>query len=133
VNRANVLRELARLPEALAGYDRAIALAPAYPAAHHHRGVLLMDLQRLPEAVAAFDRALALRPGDAETEAAKAMALLLAGDFARGLPLYERRAKLAPEPARDPPSWTGETPVEGRTVLVWAEQGLGDTLQFCRY
>ncbi|MGZ3273075.1 MAG: tetratricopeptide repeat protein [Caulobacteraceae bacterium] len=133
VNRANVLRDLGRPPEALAGYDGAIALAPAYPAAHHHRGVLLMDLQRLPEAVAAFDRALALKPGDVEAEAAKAMALLMAGDFARGLPLYERRARIAPEATRDHPPWLGETAIDGRTVLVWAEQGLGDTLQFCRY
>ena len=133
VNRANVLRELGRLPQALAGYDQAIALAPAYPAAHHHRGVLLMDLRRLPEAIAAFDRALALKPGDQDAAAAKAMALLLAGDFERGLPLYERRGRLAPETAGDRPPWLGEQPVEGKTVLVWAEQGLGDTLQFCRY
>jgi tetratricopeptide (TPR) repeat protein len=133
VNRANVLRELGRLAEALAGYDRALALAPGYAAAHHHRGVLLMDLQRVPEAVAAFDRALALNPGDTEAAAAKAMALLLAGDFDRGLPLYERRARLAPDAARTAPPWLGETPIAGKTVLVWAEQGLGDTVQFCRY
>lgn len=133
VNRANVLRELGRLAEALAGHDGALALAPGYAAAHHHRGILLMDLQRLPEAAAGFDRALALHPGDTEAEAAKAMALLMAGDFPRGLPLYERRVKLAPEAARGQPPWLGETPVAGKTVLVWAEQGLGDTLQFCRY
>jgi tetratricopeptide (TPR) repeat protein len=133
VNRANVLRELGRLPEALAGYDQASALDPACVSAHHHRGVLLMDLQRLPEAVAAFDRTLSLQPGDVEAERAKAMALLLAGDFERGLPLYERRAKSPPEAARDRAPWLGETPLEGKTVLVWAEQGLGDTLQFCRY
>jgi len=133
VNRANVLRELGRLTDALAGYDQAIALNPAYPAAHHHRGILMMDLQRLPEALAAFDRALALNPGDTEAEAAKAMALLLAGDFERGLVLYERRAKRPPNAARERPPWLGEPPVEGKTVLVWAEQGLGDTLQFCRY
>lgn len=133
VNRANVLRESARLAEALAGYDQAIALAPAYAAAHHHRGVLLMDLQRPAEAVAAFDRALAMNPADAEAAAAKAMTLLLAGDFARGLPLYERRAQLAPAAAEGRLPWLEETPLEGKTVFVWAEQGLGDTLQFCRY
>jgi tetratricopeptide (TPR) repeat protein len=133
VNRANVLRGLGRLPEALAGYDGAIALDPTYVSAHHHRAILLMDLQRLTEALAAFDQALALRPGDAEAERAKSMALLLAGDFERGLPLYERRAKRPPEVACDIPPWLGETPIEGRTVLVWAEQGLGDTVQFCRY
>jgi tetratricopeptide (TPR) repeat protein len=133
VNRANTLRDLGRLAEALAGHDGALVLAPAYPAAHHHRGIVLMDLQRLPEAVAAFDRALALNPRDEEALAAKAMALLLAGDLERGLPLYEGRARLTPKAAQDRPPWLGETPAEGRTVLVWAEQGLGDTLQFCRY
>jgi tetratricopeptide (TPR) repeat protein len=131
VNRANVLRELARLAEALAGYDRAIALDARYPEAHHHRGVLMMDLQRPADAVAAFDTALALRPGDQETEASKAMALLLAGDFEHGLPLYERR-RLAPPPSDRPP-WLGSEPVAGKTLLVSAEQGLGDTLQFSRY
>jgi tetratricopeptide (TPR) repeat protein len=133
VNRSNALRELGRLAEALAGYERAIALQPAYADAHHHRGVLLLDLQRLPEAVAAFDTALSLRPGFAEAGRAKSMALLLTGDFERGLPLYEWRARLAPEAAQGHAPWLGETPIEGRTVLVWAEQGLGDTLQFCRY
>lgn len=131
VNRANVLRELARLPEALAGYDRAIALAPGYPEAHHHRAVLMMDLQRPAEAVPGFDRAIALRRPYREAEAARAMALLMAGDFARGWAAYEARALPSP-PAADPP-WLGREPVEGQTVLVWAEQGLGDTLQFCRY
>jgi tetratricopeptide (TPR) repeat protein len=131
VNRANVVRELARLPEALAGYDRAIALAPGYPEAHYHRAVLMMDLQRPTEAVAGFDRAMALRKPYPEAEAARAMALLMAGDFERGWPAYERRA-LAPPPAADPP-WLGREPIAGQTVLVWAEQGLGDTIQFCRY
>ena len=131
VNRANVLRDLARLPEALADYDRAIALQPAYPEAHHHRAILSMDLQRPAEAVAGFDRAIALRPeGYPEAEIARAMALLLGGDFARGWPAYERRA-LAP-PVRGTP-WLGGEPIDGKTVLVWAEQGLGDTIQFCRY
>jgi tetratricopeptide (TPR) repeat protein len=133
VNRANVLRKLGRLTEALAGCDAAIALDPAYASAHHHRAILLMDLQRLPEALAAFDRALSAAPGDLEAERAKAMALLLAGDFERGLPLYERRATLPPEAAADSLPWLGGRPIEGKTVLVWAEQGLGDTLQFCRY
>ena len=133
VNRANVLRELGRLSDALDGYDAAARIAPDYPDAHHHKGVLLMDLQRPSDAVAAFDRALALRPDDPEAPAAKAMALLLAGDFERGLPLYERRAQRPPDAVRDLAPWLGQTPIEGKTVLVWAEQGLGDTLQFCRY
>ena len=133
VNRANVLRDLTRLPEALAGYDRAIALEPAYPEAHHHRAVLMLDLQRPAEAMADFDRALALRPADPEAEAARAMALLLAGDFERGWRAYERRRLFPPAAVQARPPWLGGKPVDGKTVLIWAEQGLGDTIQFCRY
>ena len=133
VNRANVLRELARMPEALADYDRAIVLAPTYPEACHHRAVLMLDMQRPTEAVAGFDRAVALRQPYPEAEAARAMALLHGGDFERGLPLYEVRTLLAPEATQHRPRWLGREPVAGQTVLVWAEQGLGDTLQFCRY
>jgi tetratricopeptide (TPR) repeat protein len=133
VNRANVLRDLARLPEALAGYDRAVALDPAYPEAHHHRAVLLMDLQRPAEAVAGFDRAIALRQPYPEAEAARAMALLLAGDFERGWPAYEHRQLVPPPAAQGRPPWRGGEPMAGKTVLVWAEQGLGDTIQFSRY
>ena len=134
VNRANVLRELARLPEALAGYDRATALAPGNREAHHPRAVLMMDLQRPAEAVAGFERAIALRRVDyPEAEAARAMALLMAGDFERGWPAYEKRALAPPAAVHGRPSWLGREPIEGQTVLVWAEQGLGDTIQFCRY
>jgi hypothetical protein len=133
VNRANVLRELARMPEALADYDRAIALAPTYPEAHHHRAVLMLDLQRLAEAVASFESAIALRRPYPEAEVARAMTLLHAGDFEQGLPLYEGRTLFPPEAAQDRPRWLGREPIAGQTVLVWAEQGLGDTLQFCRY
>ncbi len=134
VNRANVLRDLERLGEALDGYDRAIALQPDYAEAHHHRAVLMMDRQKPAEAVAGFDRALSLRPeGYWQAEAAKAMALLMAGDFQQGLALYERRQLFPPEPVRGRAAWDGGEPLAGRTILVWAEQGLGDTLQFCRY
>ena len=133
VNRANVLRDLARLADALAGYDQAIALEPAYPEAHHHRAVLMMDMQRPAEAIAGFDRALTLRRPYPEAEAARAMTLLLAGDFKRGWPAYERRLLFPPTAAQGCPPWLGDEPIAGKTVLVWAEQGLGDTLQFCRY
>jgi len=133
INRAAVLRELARTGEALAIYDRAIAQEPSSPEAHKHRAVLMMDFQRPAEAVAGFDRALALRPGDREAEAARAMALLMAGDFERGWPAYERRLLFAPEAVRGRVPWLGGEPIAGKTVLVWAEQGLGDTIQFRRY
>src|SRR5690606_23047052 len=64
-------------------------------------------------------------------------ALLLTGDFARGWREYEWRWKLPRNAARSrgfpQPPWTGEGTLEGRTILLHAELGLGDTLQFCRY
>ena len=92
---------------------------------------------RPDEAATAARRALALAPNDAETHLALAHALLLGGDLVAGFAAYEwrwRTGKLAdwgPDLARVP-RWTGE-PFPGRTLLIRAEQGLGDTLQFCRF
>jgi hypothetical protein len=128
------LRDLKRLDEALASYDQAVALWPDDADAHYHRGVVLTDLRRLDEALAAYDRALALRPNDAQAALNRAMVLLLMGDFRRGWPAYEARRRLprAPEAPPSPP-WLGQTSVAGRAILLQAEQGLGDTIQFCRY
>ena len=133
VNRGNVLRELARLPEALTDYDRAIALSPNFPDAYHHRSVLMLDMQRPAQAIAGFDRAATLRQPYPEAEAALAMALLYGGDLEQGFKLYEDRLLFPPAATQDRPRWTGQAPIAGQTLLVWAEQGLGDTIQFCRY
>jgi tetratricopeptide (TPR) repeat protein len=135
-NLANVLCDLGRPTEAIAHYQRALAADPGLPAYHMNLGGALRDLGRLPEAVAAFERALALAPGSAETRWNLAMTLLLGGDYARGWAAYQARwdtAKLAPFKRRfAAPEWRGEDPA-GRTILIYAEQGLGDVIQFCRY
>ncbi len=136
LNRGNALRGLGRLEDALVSLDRALALDPGSADGHYHRGLVLTDLRRLDEAETALDRAIALRPDHAWAALSKATIPLLRGDFARGWPLYEARRRLNPDAGpralRRPP-WLGETPLQGRTILVHAEQGLGDTLQFCRY
>jgi hypothetical protein len=89
----------------------------------------------MQEALGALDAALQLQPDFAAAHASRGLALLLTGDFARGWPEYEWRLRcpeLAPKLLRCPqPAWDGG-PLEGRTILLRAEQGLGDTIQFFR-
>ena len=137
VNRAHVLRELDRQAEALAACDQAIALDPGLADAHGARGLVLERLGRFDAALASQDQALALRPGDAKARFSRALLLLLQGDYARGWSDYESRWQDDPSalaPRRYPqPLWLGQAPLQGRTILLHAEQGLGDTLQSCRY
>ncbi|MBU6273113.1 MAG: tetratricopeptide repeat protein [Betaproteobacteria bacterium] len=137
VNRAHVLRELDRQTDALAACDQAIARDPGLADAHGARGLVLERMGRFEAALESQDRALSLRPGDAKVRFNRALLLLLQGDYPRGWAEYEARwqddpAALAPR--RYPqPLWLGQAPLQGRTILLHAEQGLGDTLQSCRY
>ena len=136
-SRGLALMELDRLPEALASYERALLIKPAYAEAHSNRGVAWMALNRPTEALSSYDQALRTNPALAEARWNKSLTLLLTGDFERGWPLYEARwkSKYFSAPRRDfsQPQWSGIQDVRGKTVLLHAEQGLGDTLQFCRY
>ena len=135
--RGAVLFDLRRLDEALGSYDQVIALRPDHAEAFNNRGAVLTELRRLDEAMDSYDRAVALDPGFADAHHNQAMCRLALGDFAAGWTQYEwrwRTPQLAsPRPPFAAPLWLGEQSVEGRTVLIHAEQGLGDTLQFCRY
>ena len=136
-NRGVALAALQRPAEALESYARVVATRPAHADAHYGMGNSLASLLRVDEAIAAFDRAIALQPGRANFHLNKAFACLLAGDLAGGWPLYEWRwetAAVAPLWRAFPqPLWRGDTPLAGKTILVHAEQGFGDTLHFCRY
>ena len=114
--------------------DRAIRLAPNDPTFHANRALLLKDLLRFDEALAGLDRAIALKPDYAHAQYNRAMLLLLTGDLGRGWALQEWRFKSTRTPrALAQPCWLGEVPLAGKTLLLHAEQGLGDAIQFCRY
>jgi len=135
-NRAVALWGLGRFDEALAGFDTALAAKPDYVEAHYNRGNVLRDLLRLDEAKQSFDRAIALDPAFAPAYRNKGFCALLQGDFALGLPLYEWRKRLNPPiEARSYPQplWSGTQDINGKTVFVYIEQGLGDTIQFYRF
>src|SRR5262249_41689414 len=134
-NRGNALRDLKRHAEALASYDKAIALKPDYAEAHYNRGNALRDLKRLAEALASYDKAIALKPDYAGAHWNQSLCLLLMGHFEQGLRQYEWRKKVLKPTAFYPqPVWLGEENIAGKTLFIyWEHQGFGDTIQFCRY
>jgi tetratricopeptide (TPR) repeat protein len=136
-NRGNALAQCDRFEEAIAAYDRAIAIAPDYVKAHNNRGIALRALNRHGEALASYGKAIALDKQFADAHLNEAHALLTAGDLARGLAAYEWRWKVASiAPHRRTfrqPLWLGTPPVARKTILLHAEQGFGDTIQFVRY
>jgi tetratricopeptide (TPR) repeat protein len=136
-NRGTMLLETGRLQEALAAFDRAMALAPNHIGVLNNRGNALQALNRSAEAAASFEKAVALDKTYADAQYNLAAPLLIQGDFARGLEQYEwrwkRSAMAAHRPTFSQPLWTGQFALANRTILLHAEQGLGDTLQFVRY
>jgi len=135
-NRGVALIKLGRYAEAVAANDRAIAAAPQHRGAWLNRGKALAQLQRLDEAIASYGEVLALRKDYAEAHFNLAMALLTIGDYRRGFAEYEwrwRRTGMPPQQSRGRPLWLGEYSLAGKTILLHAEQGLGDTIQFARY
>lgn len=136
-NRGNALQELRRFDDALRSYDRAILLKPEFAEAFSNRGNAMSELHRFEEALASFERAISLRADFADAHFNAALCRMLIGDLERGLPQYEWRwdiDHLKSKKRNFPqPQWNGSDPVAGKTVLLHAEQGFGDTIQFCRY
>jgi tetratricopeptide (TPR) repeat protein len=135
-NLGNALLEQDDTAAAEAQFRRAIELNPNLAEAHSGLGYLLTNAKRFPEAIAACERAIALRPDFAEAHWNEGFAYLLAGDFEHGWEKYEWRKRhpryAAAYRSFDAPTWEGED-LAGRTLMIHAEQGLGDSIQFIRY
>lgn len=136
-NLALALNEVGAGREAIESCDRAIALDPGCVEAHSNRGNSLWGLGHRDEALQSYARALALQPDHAQTHWNEGFLRLQLGQFEAGWPKQEWRWRL-PHLAtsrRDfsQPLWLGKEDIAGKTILLHAEQGLGDTLQFCRY
>jgi hypothetical protein len=80
-----------------------------------------------------YERAIVLRPDYADAHFNLSLCALLLGDLARGFREYEWRPRPARQGARGARAWRADSALAGRTILLHAEQGLGDTLHFCRY
>jgi hypothetical protein len=131
------LGALGRTEESLDSFRRALAVNGGAPDTHINIGVTHKALGRYDQAGLHFDLALALQPGNPTAAFESALLQLASGNFKQGWRLYEARFGVPAlgVPARkfDVPRWDGAQPLAGKTFLVHAEQGLGDTLQFCRY
>ncbi|HZT01011.1 MAG TPA: tetratricopeptide repeat protein [Steroidobacteraceae bacterium] len=136
-NRGVELGHLGRSEEALASFAKAAEAKPDYIDAFNNAAGTLNALGRREEALQQFDRALSIEPDHAPTLWSKGLLKLAQGEYEEGWPLYEARLRL--EYLREyhrsfsTPRWTGSEDLAGKRILIHAEQGLGDALQFCRY
>jgi tetratricopeptide (TPR) repeat protein len=138
-NRGTLQKEADQWDAAIASFDRAIEIRSEYAEAWCGRGAALAQAHQMDEALSSYDRAIALRPDFAEAQYNRSLALLQAGNYAAGWPAYEWRWKNAarlfmgaPRAFREP-LWLGGDDLAGKRILIFCEQGLGDTLQYCRY
>jgi tetratricopeptide (TPR) repeat protein len=133
-NLGNSLRHDGLLAEAEAEMREALRLKPEYAEAFNNLAIILVKQERVDEAIANYHQALRLKPDYPDARKNLGLAYLGKGMLAEGWREYEWRWRTKEMPARklDRPAWQGE-PLEGKTILLYAEQGLGDTIQFIRY
>jgi tetratricopeptide (TPR) repeat protein len=133
-NLGATLQGLERWEEADQTYSGVLALNPRNADAHNNRGGVSLAQRCLDEALRHYERAIEIQPGHHDARWNRALANLTLGNFRDGWVGYETRLerKSFREKCFRAPRWQGEDLV-GKTVLVWAEQGLGDTIQFARY
>ena len=141
INRANALLSLQRLDDAIISYEHALSTKPKYVSEHAEayssRGVALKTLKRINESIKSFDKAIEIKPNYAAAYLNKSFALLLDGEYREGWRLHEWRwqqenLKLEADSFAEP-LWLGIEDINSKTILLHAEQGLGDAIQFCRY
>ena len=136
-NRGNVHQELNNLDSALEDFYTATQISSNYAQAYANMGNIQQELGKFEQAMLNYDRAIALSPDDAETNWNKSLLLLLMGNDKEGLKLHEWRGMRnnSDTPKREfkEPLWLGEESLSGKTILVHGEQGLGDSIQFCRF
>lgn len=123
---------------ALSCTEQALAFDDHCAASWAHRGYVLMAMKRFTEAQSCYHRALTLNPEGNDENWAHALLTLASGDYLSGWPLYEWRwqreeGKGYVQQWPKAPRWLGEWSIQGKTLLVMCEQGMGDTLQFCRF
>jgi hypothetical protein len=138
-NRGCVLQGQQGWEAAIACYNQALELDASLAAAYSNRGAAFTAMNRCEEALASLDQAIRLEPDYPEAHFSRAVTRLLKGDLPAGWVDFEWRWKTATGRALrqsknlSQPLWLGAQAVEGKTLLLYCERGLGDTLQFCRY
>jgi tetratricopeptide (TPR) repeat protein len=130
------LQFLSRDEEALPWFDRAIARRPGYVLAMLNKAASQLQTHRHAEAEATYLEVKAIAPGNAEPDWNLSLLYMLTGNFEIGWAMREarwRKANPGVYPKFSEPRWFGETSLEGKTIVICADEGLGDTIQFARY
>jgi len=134
-NLANTYKDLEQFDRSVELQERALAIREDLPILHNNLGASLKARGRIREALNAFNRAYQMEAGDDEQHFVRGLLYLTLHDFENGWPLYEYRRRFKPDsfkrfhPARE---WKGEN-LEGKSLLIHSEQGIGDTIQFLRF
>jgi tetratricopeptide (TPR) repeat protein len=126
------LQNLQRFEEALECFNKSIEIAPDYFGAYNNKGFCLHVLMRLDESIATFKKAMELNPENNDAKFNIGFVYLLKGDLENGWAGHERRWFNKYKPSNLPRLWNGED-LKNKTIYIYHEQGLGDTLQFIRY
>ena len=138
-NRGNSFLQLGRRDLGKLDYERAIEIDPSYANAHNNLGVFLHEEMELENALSHLNQAYTLDPSLVDPLWNKALVLLIQGQYRMGFELFEYRWKnprlgLSPDPqSLGKPVWLGQEDINGSSILLYNEQGLGDTIQFSRY
>ena len=135
-NRSNALWTMGQSDKAFEDAKKAITLRPDLASAHNNLAIMLLDSLRLEESLRSFDQAIALDPELADAHFNRSLLLQLQGDLSEGLKAYEWRwrgpfRKYVRDFGRS--LWLGDDVIDGKTILLSSEQGLGDAIQMIRY
>ena len=137
LNIGAALHKLRKLNEAIYNYNKAIDIYPKYAEAYSNLGKAYQELNKSNEAIDNYDKAISLITDYADAYWNKALILLVNGQLLKGFELYEWRLKNEQlglkSRAYSQPLWNGKQTLSGKTILLYWEQGLGDTIHFCRY
>ena len=135
-NLGHMLHKQRKLDGAFQLYQKAVSLKPDFLIAHRNLGDVLSQQGKIKQAIQSYDKAIEIQPNNAKAHHHLGMLLLLQGDFQRGWKEYEWRLKCNDFPVEkrsfSQPVWDG-SPLNGKTIFLYAEQGFGDTIQFIRY
>lgn len=135
-NRGVAQKELGKFEDAISSYAKAIELKSDYAEPHNNIANIYADQRKIAKAIEHYNKAISIDPNYPLSQWNKALLKLLLGEYEEGWQLYEWRWK---HDAKDlirkyaGPQWLGDKPLIHKTIFIYSEQGLGDTIQFCRY